>query len=207
MRFTIEAVLAEQVASFTSSAEFRRIESGEATHDEYDAFLANLVRTHLRSPKVVAFLYALSPPDAATALLSNLLEELGLEDPSGVAHPEMLHALAAGAGLAPVMPELERQADEALAAIASEPLLFGSLREVGLAGLVEVVAFEFMLSRTAGRIGRALSTHRGLDPTALMWFHHHSEVDVAHAEQGLQHVEDYVRYYGFTSTMPNPSSS
>ena len=47
----------------------------------------------------------------------------------------------------------------------------------------------------ASRIERALETHRGLAPEALEWFHHHSEVDIAHAQQALQHIEDFVRYY------------
>ncbi len=59
-----------------------------------------------------------------------------------------------------------------------------------------MVAFELMLSRVASRIQRLLATHRGLGPESLTWFSHHAEVDIAHAEQGLQHIETYVRYYG-----------
>ena len=76
-----------------------------------------------------------------------------------------------------------------------EPLLYGTLRDVGLAALVEIVAFEFMLSRVSGRVARALATHRGLGPAALTWFTHHSEVDVRHAEQGFTSLEAYIRYY------------
>lgn len=196
MRSTIEAAFADHVDDFTNSSEFRRLESGEASQEDYDGFLANLIRTHLKSPQLVAFLYALAPPDASGDVLHNLLEELGIEDESGVAHPTMLHDLAVGAGLAPVLPQLERLGADDLRSIASEPLLFGTLKEVGLAALCEVVAFEFMLSRVASRMERALEARRGLRPEALLWFHHHSEVDIAHAEQGLKHIEDYVRYYG-----------
>lgn len=197
MRTIIEAAFSHHVEQLTDSTPFRRLESGEASSEDFDRFLANLIRTHVKSPQLVAFLYALAPPDASGDVLHNLLEELGIEDESGVAHPAMLHDLAARAGLAPVLPELERLAADDLRRIASEPLLFATLKEVGLAALCEVVAFEFMLSRVASRMERALETHRGLSPEALTWFHHHSEVDIAHAEQGLRHIEDYVHYYGF----------
>lgn len=197
MRTLIEKAFSNQVDQLTGSPSFRRLESGDAPQAEYDAFIANLIRTHVKSPQLVAFLYALAPPDASEDALHNLLEEIGIEEESGVAHPTMLHALAAGAGLSSGLPELEREATNDLRRIASEPLLFATLKEVGLAALCEVVAFEFMLSRVASRIERALAVHRGLTSEALMWFHHHSEVDVAHAEQGVSHIERYVRYYGF----------
>jgi hypothetical protein len=79
-----------------------------------------------------------------------------------------------------------------------DPILYGTLKEVGLAALVEVVAFEFMLSRVASRISAALAKHRGLDPRSLEWFTHHSEVDIGHAEQGLDNVARYARWYEFT---------
>jgi pyrroloquinoline quinone (PQQ) biosynthesis protein C len=62
---------------------------------------------------------------------------------------------------------------------------------------VEIIAFEYMLSRVAGRVARALGRHRGLPEVALRWFTHHAEVDLAHAEQGGEHLEAYIRYYGF----------
>jgi pyrroloquinoline quinone (PQQ) biosynthesis protein C len=52
-----------------------------------------------------------------------------------------------------------------------------------------------MLSRTSGRIATALATHRGLSDGTLAWFTHHSEVDIRHAEQGLDDLEHYIRYY------------
>lgn len=195
MKTTVEAALVAHVEELTNSPSFQRLESGQAPAGDYDRFVANLIRAHVKSPQVVAFLYALAPPEAADDLLHNLLEEIGVEEESGVAHPAMLDDLAAGAGLAPVMGELKRLAAHDLRSLTSEPLLYGTLKEVGLAALCEVVAFEFMLSRVASRIERALAAHRGLAPEALAWFHHHSEVDIAHAEQGLQHIEDYVRYY------------
>lgn len=198
VRAFVEAAFIEQVEEFTTCARSRRLESGEASREEYDRFIANLVRTHSGSPQVVAFLYSLAPPDAAEGLLHNLLEELGVEEESGEAHPEMLKDLAAAAGLEPVVADLERLGTEDLREIVSAPLMYRTLKQVGLAALCEVVAFEFMLSRCARRIGRALEAHRGLPPQALRWFHHHAEADIAHAEQGLESVGAYVRYYGFT---------
>ena len=55
-----------------------------------------------------------------------------------------------------------------------------------------------MLSRVASRIAAALARHRGLGAEALEWFTHHSEVDIGHAEQGLDNLESYVRYHEFT---------
>ena len=198
LRGFVEAVFMEHVEEFATCARFRRLESGEASSKDYDRFVANLVRTHSRSPQLVAFLYSLAPPDAAEDFLHNLLEELGIEEDSGEAHPAMLQDLAAAAGLSPVLPVLDRLAAEDLRDIVSSPLMYGTLKEVGLAALCEIVAFEFMLSRCSSRIERALAVHQGLPPDALRWFRHHSEVDIAHAEQGLQHIDTYVRYYGLT---------
>jgi pyrroloquinoline quinone (PQQ) biosynthesis protein C len=198
LRSRIEATFIRQVESLTASAEFRALEQGRAMPAQYDALVESVARAHLRSPQLVAFLYALAPPAAAADLRHNLLEELGLEDEAGRAHPELLADLLAGAGLEHRRPEIEKQADEDLRRVVVEPLLYGTLREVGLAALTEIVAFEFMLSRVAGRFARALATRRGLPAAALVWFTHHSEVDVGHAEQGLNDLEAYVRYYEFT---------
>jgi pyrroloquinoline quinone (PQQ) biosynthesis protein C len=56
-----------------------------------------------------------------------------------------------------------------------------------------------MLSRLASRIGRFLAEHHKLPAEALVWFSHHSEVDIRHAEEGLDSVVDYVGYYEFTN--------
>ncbi len=198
VRPLIEAMFIEQVEEFTACARFGRLECGEASSEDYHLFVANLVRTHSRSPQLIAFLYSLAPPAAAEDFLHNLLEELGVEGDSGEAHPGMLQDLAAAAGLSPVLPVLEGLAAEDLRAIASAPLMYGTLKQVGLAAMCEIVAFEFMLSRCASRIQRALEAYHGLPSDALRWFRHHSEVDIAHAEQGLEHIDTYVRYYGLT---------
>ena len=194
-RTAVEKAFEGQVDDLTASPQFRALEDGRATPEEYDAFIENVARAHLRSPHLLAFLYALAPPAAAADLRHNLLEEMGLDEPDGRPHPDLLVDLLAGAGLADRLSVVAARADEDRRRVVTEPLLYGSLREVGLAALAEIVAFEFMLSRMSGRFARALAAHRGLPATALVWFTHHSEVDVGHAEQGLADLEAYARYY------------
>src|SRR5207249_7420816 len=96
LRSTIEALFAHQVESVTASADFQALENGSAPPDHYDEFIENVVRAHLRSPQLLAFLYALAPPAAAADLQHNLLEELGLEEESARPHPDLLRDLLAG---------------------------------------------------------------------------------------------------------------
>jgi pyrroloquinoline quinone (PQQ) biosynthesis protein C len=195
LRARVEALYAAQTDELTAHPSFQALEAGTADRAAYDRFLANVVRAHLRSPKIVAFLFALAPPASTDDLLHNLLEELGVEEEDGTSHPQLLRGLIEGAGLAAELPALERLAEGDLRNLVMEPLMYGTLKEVGLAALVEVIAFEWMLSRTASRIARALAAHRGLPPATLAWFTHHSEVDVGHAEQGLDAVREYAAYY------------
>jgi hypothetical protein len=196
VRSRVAALFASQVAELAGSAEFQDLEFGRAPRERYDAFITDVARTHLRSPQLLAFLYSIAPPAAASAVLHNLLEELGRDDHDGIAHPALLRRLVAASGLDHRLPEIERDAEDDLRRIVTDPILYGSLRDLGLAALTEIVAFEFMLSRLSGRIAAALARHRDLAPDALCWFTHHSEVDVAHAEQGLDGLDAYVRYYG-----------
>jgi Iron-containing redox enzyme len=193
----VETLFDAQVVGFAASAEFRALETGRAAPESYDAFIENVARAHLRSPQLLAFLYALAPPAAAGDLLHNLLEELGRDVDGARPHPDLLRDLLTGAGLGPRRPVIEAQADDDLRRLVAEPLLYGTLREVGLAALAEIVAFEYMLARLSGRMARALARHRGLPAPALTWFTHHSEVDVRHAQQGLMHLEAYARHHGF----------
>ena len=191
----VAALFSTQVQALTTSRAFRDLEAGRASAEQYDDFIANVARTHLKSPQLLAFLYSIAPPAATPAVLLNLLEELGLEDDKGVAHPALLGDLLAGAGLSSRRAEIEALAEDDLRRIVIDPIMYGSLRDLGLAALTEIVAFEVMLSQVAGRIAAALGRHRGLAPETLAWFTHHSEVDVAHAEQGLDGLDAYVRYY------------
>jgi pyrroloquinoline quinone (PQQ) biosynthesis protein C len=198
-RSTLESTIGElfdaQVDRLTACDEFRALETGEATREAYDAFIENVARAHLRSPQLLAFLYALAPPAAAADLLHNLLEELGRDADGARPHPDLLRELLVGAGLGHRLEVVQAQADDDLRRIVVEPLLHGTLRDVGLAALVEIVAFEYMLARVSERVARALAAHRGLSASALTWFTHHSEVDARHAEQGLAGLEAYARYY------------
>jgi hypothetical protein len=196
LRPRMEALYVRHVDELVRCPELVALEAGTAAAGAYDGFVASVIKAHLKSPQLLGFLFALAPPAAAERLKHNLLEELGIEEASGASHPSLLRVLAREAGLGGRLPELEALAAEDLRRIAEEPLLYGTLKEVGFAALVEVCAFEYMLSRVAGRIARALGTHRGLAPAALAWFTHHAEVDIAHAEQGFANLDAFASHYG-----------
>lgn len=197
LRSEIESMFARHVEELTRSEGFAALVSGTATREDYDRFVGRVAETHLRSPQILAFLYAFAPPASAPNLAHNMLEEMGIEEESGVAHPSLLRTMVEGAGLGDRLPELERAAQENLRQTIGDPILYGTLKEVGFAALIEVVAFEYMLSRVASRMAAALERHRGLSGASLEWFTHHSEVDIGHAEQGLDNVVSYARYYEF----------
>ena len=190
LRSQIESLLSRQVSELTDCEEFRALETGQASRDEYERFLANVVKTHLRSPQVLAFLYALAPPRPRTTSPTTCSRSSASRRNPGSPTLGSLRNLATGSGLANRLAPLEVAAQETLRQAISEPILYGTLKEVGLASLVEVVAFEFMLSRLASRISRALAHEMGLSADTLEWFTHHSEVDIAHAEQGLDAIRD-----------------
>lgn len=193
----IETEFARQTESFAASGNFRELENGAATAKAYDDFIVNLCRTHLKSPHILAFLYAVAPPEAAENLKHNMLEELGLDE-AGLSHPALLLELATAANLdETAQSKLENLAQEELRRIVSDPIMFGTLREVGLNILLETVAFEWMLSRLANRMERFLADYRHLSSENLRWFQHHSEVDIKHAAEGLQAIADYIEYYKF----------
>jgi hypothetical protein len=195
LRAHIEALYQRHTDELVGCPEFAALESGQASRADFDRFLASVIKAHLKSPQLLGFLFALAPPGAAERLKHNMLEELGIEEESGASHPSLLRGLAAEAGLGPALPELDALAAQDLKKIVEEPLLYGTLKEVGFAALVEVCSFEFMLSRVASRIALALARHRGLSPAALEWFTHHSEVDIGHAEEGFENLEAYAAYY------------
>ncbi len=194
----IETNYAAQTTEFVESGIFRALENGAANLTVYDKFIANICRTHLKSPQILAFLYAIAPPKAVENLRSNLLEELGLDTNESVSHPSLLIDLARSAGFdTESLKSLENAAQEELRHVICDPILFGTLKEIGLSILLETVSFEWMLSRTASRTARFLTTHRSLPPEHLQWFHHHSEVDIKHAAEGLAAIADYVEFYQF----------
>jgi hypothetical protein len=197
LRSAIESLFCRQVEGLVAFPGFRASSPARRPWKRMTGFVANVVRTH-PGRRRSSFPPPWLAPNPRAALAHNMLEEMGVEDESGVAHPSLLEDLAAGAGIGPRLPELRAQAEADLRQVVVDPLLYGTLREVGLGALCEVVSFEFMLSRLAGRMARALAAHRGLSRDCLSWFVLHSEVDIGHAEQGLHNLEAYARYYEFS---------
>lgn len=193
----IESKYAAQTAEFAESKIFQALANGAVSRPVYDKFISNICLTHLKSPQILAFLYAVAPPKAVENLKNNMLEELGL-DAEGVSHPALLLELAKAAGFdEKAQIEPENGAQEELRRIVSDPILFGTLKEIGLNVLLETTSFEWMLSRLASRTADFLTKYRGLSREDLRWFHHHSEVDLKHAAEGLQAVIDYIEFYEF----------
>jgi hypothetical protein len=196
LRAEIERIYAFHTEALVSSGRFQALEGGSAPRAAYDAFIADLCRTHLKSPQILAFLYSVAPPLAAESVKHNLLEELGLDSEGGVPHPALLRqlALALGQGDAGVR-ALEADAHEDLRRLASDPILYGTIKELGLSVLLEVAGFEWMLSRVSGRMAVFLQKHRGLPADAVAWFAHHAEVDIRHAEEQLDTAVSYAQHY------------
>ena len=197
MRKYIEASYSKHVKFFEESEVFQNLVSGNVDKAFYNRFIANICQTHLKSPQILAFLYSAAPPNVAPHIQHNMLEELGLDE-EGISHPSLLHKLAASAGFTEVMTQqLENDFQDELKELMSQPFLFGTLKEFGLSVLLEVTCFEWMLSRLSGRMGKALEKYHNLSAESLEWFYHHSEVDIRHAEEGLDSVVSYIDYYGF----------
>jgi hypothetical protein len=200
IREQTEATYNEHTDGLAKCAAFQTLEAGTSEPAAYDHFIANVCTTHLRSPQILAFLFSVSPPNVADHIKHNMLEELGLDD-EGISHPSLLLKLAEAAGFSATRrEELQELSQAELRRRATTPLLFGTIKEVGLSALLETVSFEWMLSRLAGRMATFLETHRHLNADAIKWFSHHSEVDIRHADEGLDAVVAYAEYYDF-----NPS--
>jgi hypothetical protein len=196
-RSTLEAEYAAQCEAFARSRSFQSLAEGIGSRQAYDQFIAGVCRTHLKSPQILAFLYSVAPPNAAATIRHNMLEELGLEG-EGVSHPALLLQLMERAGFSPkARRELDAEAQEHLRRMCTDPILFGTFKEVGLCVLLEVTCFEWMLAQLSGQMARFLGLHRRLAGEALQWFEHHSEVDKRHADEGLETVMEYLDYYEF----------
>ncbi len=192
----VARVFTEQTEAFSMSSGFRRLETGAAAREHYESLLANLFITHNPSPKVMAFLYAIAPPAGADMIKHNLMEEMGLEA-GEASHPELLRRALVAAGFnSRRMEELEVKSMARIRGLACDPLLYGTLMEMGLAVLLEASAFEWMLSRLAERMGHMLGRHMEMRCDHLAWFYHHGEVDIRHAQEALQVIEAYCAFYG-----------
>lgn len=197
MRRYIKTAFKRQVEELTNCEEFVALEEGSAGRADHDRFLENVFRSHATSPHFLSFLYSLAPPASAETFKHNLLEELGIEEEDGISHPALLERLMRGAGMADRLEELQDGARQRLSDHVRQPILYASLREMGLSALVQIVAFEFMLSRVAGRIAKFLHVHRDLPEQDLVWFIHHAEVDVRHAEEGIDNILAHIEAYDF----------
>lgn len=197
IRKAIEEMYRKESDELASSHAFKQLASGATKKSDYDEFIKNVCKTHLQSPRILALLYSLAPPAASEKVKHNMLEELGLDE-EGIPHPDLLIKLEKNAGFdQDKQKTVEKLAEDDLRQKIEEPLLYGTLREVGLSLLLEVTSFEWMLSRLAGQMATFLGKHRSLSKDALEWFTHHSEVDIRHAEEGLDSVAQYAEYYKF----------
>ena len=197
IRSRVESEYAKQTEVLATCEAFQALETGRAESKSYDDFIANVCKTHLKSPQILAFLYSAAPPPVVEDIQHNLLEELGLDE-EGISHPGLLVKLAKEAGFSEGrIKDLETLAEEELRRKCCEPILYGTLKEIGLSALLETVAFEWMLSRLSSRMAAFLRKYRGLSEEGLQWFSLHSEVDIRHAEEGLDSVEKYIQYYEF----------
>lgn len=185
-RNEVEGLYQRAIEKFVGCAEFRALESGVARRCDYDRFIVNFLRTHLRSQQLLAFLFSIAPPEASNLARQRIIDELG---PQGTA---LLHKLADGASLSPLITELEDQAVEDVRRIVIDPMLYPSLREVAFGALVEFEAFQYFLSAVGGRIARALTLHRKLPPASVMWFSRFAKINL---EQSFTMLEDYLAYY------------
>ncbi len=130
----------EELANCTS---FQDLESGKADRNAHDQFIANVCKTHLRSPQILGFLFSVAPPRVVDHIKHNMLEELGLDE-EGIPHPALLMKLAEAAGFSESQrTELEGLAHAELRRLASEPLLFGTIKEIGLSAFLETGSFEW----------------------------------------------------------------
>ena len=195
-RKTIEDKYKQDTLEFSGTTFFTKLESGTLPRAQQEEFIEAICRTHIRSPKILSFLYSLAPPAFDESLKHNLFEELGVSENGGVAHPELLRRVGRACGFDEKhWQRLSTRADERLRDMIMQPLLFGSLRDIGLNIMLEVIGFEWMLSRLSTRIGSALEKHMGISKENLEWFYHHSEVDIQHAEEGLDAIENFLSYY------------
>ncbi|MGD1896982.1 MAG: iron-containing redox enzyme family protein [Phormidesmis sp.] len=195
IRTQIECQYAAQTQALIDADVFQQLITGRLSLEEIDQFVANLCQTHLKSSQILAFLYSVAPPASAARIQHNMLEEMGLDD-EGICHSDLLQQLAIAIGFDAQQREaLHAGAQNRIKTLCNDPLMFGTIRELGLLVLLEVTCFEWMLSRVSSRMAKALEVYRKLPADCLQWFYHHSEVDVRHAEEGLDSVVDYISYY------------
>jgi hypothetical protein len=190
----LRARLERDVDAFTSHPLLANLEWGCAEPDDYDEFVRRVALNHLKAPQVLAFLWAVSPPPVAPGIRLRMLEESGLE-PDGPDSPSRLERLLRAAGLGREVRELHVQAQEDLQRAITRPLRCRTLRDVGLAVLIEMAAFDYLLASIATRCLKFLQQYRGIGPDGLAWFGQQAEAGQARAEETLDQVAAYLAYY------------
>jgi hypothetical protein len=190
----LRARLERDVDAFASHPLLANLEWGCAEREDYDEFLRRIALNHLKAPQVLAFLWAVSPPPVAPGVRQRMLEESGL-DPDGLDSPTRLERLLRAAGLGREVRELHLQAQRDLQHAITRPLRCRTLRDVGLAVLIEMAAFDYLLASMAQRCLQFLHQHRGISPDGLMWFSHQIEAGQTRAEETLDQVDAYLGYY------------
>ncbi len=197
---TIVSVLEGTTLEALDDQRILRLISGKMTREELLSFFRNFIPTHLSSVQLLAFLFSLAPTEASELVRGNLLEEMGLEE-GEKAHPDMLIDLAQGLGFSEKeIRRLSAVAEESRRSFASAPMPQKTLRDMGLAILLETVAFETFLSRVSDQLAESLTDHYHLSIDSVKWFTLHGEVDVRHAEEGRQVVSTYISHYRFSET-------
>lgn len=197
-RAQIEKIYKAQTDAFSDGPQFQALEIGSASQKDYEVFLANLGKTHMQSPKILGFLFAIAPPQSSDDVKHNLLEELGLEE-AEESHPDLLRNMMKAAGFdEAALSRLEQEAQEEIRRMCQSPMMYGTIREFGLHIMLEVFSFEWMLSRLASRIGDFLMKRQRYQKDDLLWLFFHSEKDIEHAEEALDTLTEYVDYYGIS---------
>ncbi len=194
---TVRGLMEKTTAEALADPRLRSLLDGVMSRDDMQAFFRRFIVTHLNSVQILAFLTSIAPPQVMEAIKENLLEEMGFEE-SGKSHPELVEDLARGLGYSEQdLIRIHAEADEERRAFISSPVPYQTMREFGLAVLLENVAFEYFLSRFSDGMAKALTTHYGLTPEAVMWFTLHGEVDIRHAEEGQEAILGYASHYRF----------
>jgi L-alanine-DL-glutamate epimerase-like enolase superfamily enzyme len=185
----------EATREFAATPSYLALIAGQAVQEEWRDFIGNVFRTHYLSSHIVALCFASLPSNAAALLQENLMEEMGRSE-TEKPHSALLLELARGAGFSEHEIEgLIADAQRQIAIFCATKVPLPTLRELCLSVLLETMSFEFMLSRCSSQISTALAQSYGLSQKALQWFELHSEVDIRHAEEGLEVIQDYIRFH------------
>ncbi len=193
----IEEEYKKQLDAFLNSRFFQIIENGKATSDDYDQFISGICSVHLLSEQVMAQVFSISPPAAKARVRENLLCEMGLTR-EGDSHPNLLRKLKNGVGMSESKwAKIEEESQKLFHKLLDAPIMFSTLKEFGFSIMLEVFAFEWMLSKLARRFGNALQMHRGLSASDLEWFFIHAIKDIQHAKEAFETLSDYIEYHTF----------